>query len=61
LGLFETVEGFRCEGVFGLVGMDEERGFAVGRFDVGFGYAGFEAEDGVAGGGVFSKWFLLVS
>ena len=30
--------------------MDEEGFFAVGEFDVGFGDAGLEVEDGVAGG-----------
>ncbi len=29
--------------------MDEEGFFAVGVFDVGFGHAGLEVEDGVAG------------
>jgi len=51
LGLFEAVKGFGCERVLGLVGMDEEGFFAVDVFDVRFGDARFEPEDGIAGRG----------
>jgi hypothetical protein len=51
LGLFEAVKGLGRERVLGLVGMDEEGLFAVDVFDVRFGDAGFEPEDGVAGSG----------
>jgi hypothetical protein len=50
LGFLEPVEGVWGEGVFGFVGVDEEGLFAVDCFDVGFGDAGFEAEDRVARG-----------
>jgi hypothetical protein len=50
LGFLEPVEGVWGEGVFGFIGVDEEGLFAVDCFDVGFGDAGFEAEDRVARG-----------
>lgn len=41
----ETVEGIRCEGVRGLVGMYKERLCAVCLLDVGFGDTGQKVED----------------